>query len=83
MRIVAAAVKVNGLTISLPRPARHYQILAAMPAKMAAAVRPSEQGFLTDTGTFLGREQALDVARYMKQLKAETNKPELYSEDLW
>lgn len=83
MRIVAAAIRANGLVMSMPRPARHCHIMAAMPARMARAVRPDDQGFLTDTGEFLGREQALDVARHAKQLKREVNSFELYSEDLW
>lgn len=83
MRIVAAAVKSNGLTISLPRPARHYQILAKMPARMATAVKPSEQGFVTDGGEFVGRVEAKSIARAAGQLLKETPQPELFSEDLW
>ena len=83
MRIVAAAVKCNGLTISLPAPARHYQILAKMPARMATAVKPSEQGFLTDGGDFIGREDAKTVAREAGQLLKEAPQRELFSEDLW
>lgn len=83
MRILTAAIKANGMIITMPRPARHCNILAAMPAKMARAVLPSDQGFLTDTGVFLRREEALDVAKHAKQLRKETAHRELFSEDLW
>lgn len=82
-RIIAAAVTLNGLTISKPQPARHYQILAAMPAAMARRIRPSDQGFLTDDGEFVGRETALQIASDAKQLLKPTTHRELFSEDLW
>lgn len=82
-RIVAAAVTVNGLVISKPRPARHYQILNAMPSKIARSVKPSDQGFLTDRGEFVGREAALAIATEAKQLLKPTSHRELFSEDLW
>lgn len=83
VRIVAAAVHVNGVTISIPAPARHFHILAKLPAKMARNVRPSDQGFLTDTGEFVGRETGLQIATEAKQLLKPTHHRELFSEDLW
>lgn len=83
MKIVAAAIRANGLILSKPAPARHYHILAAMPAKMARAVLPADQGFVTSEGDFLGREAALAVARDAGQLKGATTHRELFSEDLW
>lgn len=83
MRIVAVAIRVNGLILSKPAPARHCHILNAMPKRMARASLPSDQGFLSNTGIFLGREDALNVARAAGQLKKETHHKELFSEDLW
>jgi hypothetical protein len=83
VRIVAAAVKINGVTVSVPAPGRHYNILAQLPARMARGVKPSDQGFLTDTGHFLRRGPALFVARREGQLLKDTTHEELYSEDLW
>lgn len=84
MRIVAAAVRCNGLTLSLPKPARHADILRAMRPADARSCGPNDQGFLTSTGIFVGREMARDVARGSRQLKEQTTHPrELFSEDLW
>lgn len=82
-RIVSAAVKCNGLILSLPRPARHHHILKQMHEKDARNCRPSDQGFLTDTGRFLPRDLALMVAEKANQLKCAPRGRELYSEDLW
>jgi hypothetical protein len=83
MRIVAVAVMSNGLTMSLPAPARHFHVLRQMPAKMARAVTPSDQGFLTSDGAFVGREEALQIAHRNGQLLKPTTHRELFSEDLW
>lgn len=82
-RIVAAAIRCNGLTFTMPRPARHFNIMAAMPSKIASRVKPSEQGFLTDDGQFVGREEAKAIASAAGQLLNETPHAELFSEDLW
>ncbi len=81
--IVAAAIRANGLTISMPSPSRHHHILKAMPARMAKAVLPSDQGFVTDAGRFVGRHEALEIASRNGQLLKPTSHRELFSEDLW
>lgn len=78
MRIVAVAIRVNGLIMSLPAPARHFHVIKAMPEKWARKCKPSEQGFLTDAGEFVGREDGLAIARAASQLKAETPHRELF-----
>ena len=82
-QVVAVAIRANGLIVSKPAPARHCHVLNAMPEKMARATKPSDQGFLSDTGIFLSREDALTVARNAGQLKKPTHHKELFSEDLW
>jgi hypothetical protein len=81
--IVAVAMRVNGLIVSQPAPSRHFNIMNALPAKMARAIRPSDQGFLTDTGHYVGREDALQIAKAAGQLLKPTAHRELFSEDLW
>lgn len=83
MRIVAVAIKANGLIMTRPAPARHHDILKRMPEGMARASVPSDQGFITDGGKFLGRADALVIARQAGQLLKETHHRELFSEDLW
>lgn len=40
-------------------------------------------GFLTKSGRFVDRAQAMAIARHCNQLKRETGRTELNSEDLW
>lgn len=74
--IVASAVKVEGLIVSLPAPARHPDIMRALwnINRKLAAVPPRDQGFLTQTGDFVTREEAAAMLG--------RDKP-VYSEDLW
>lgn len=41
------------------------------------------EGFLTKAGLFVDRTQAMAIARHCGQLKRETGRTELNSEDLW
>ena len=83
--IVAAAVRYRGLlTFSLPRPARHHNILHAMTA-IGIAKGDMEQGFLTSEGEFVNRLAALQIAITCGQNPKMENAPYLglFSEDLW
>lgn len=93
MRIVSAAIKLGDVIVSMPCPARHHDILNYMGVPLAKRVKPSDQGFLTDTGRFLNRKAAYYVARANNQIdwgrrfvrsnKGQTKRSTLYSEDLW
>lgn len=74
--IVAAAVRVEGLIISLPRPVRHPDIMRALwnINRKLASVPPRDQGFLTSAGEFMTREEAAMLLG--------RDKP-VFSEDLW
>jgi hypothetical protein len=79
-RIAAAAVRFNGLTASLPIPARHGDIMRRLDVPAA----PSDQGFITSTGRFVSRHEATVIAVRCGQLnKDPAYPPEHYSEDLW
>lgn len=84
-RIVAAAVAAYGAIWSLPRPARHGDILTVIhDAGLSAVVPgPEAQGFLTSEGRFVGRREAASVAVRTGQIEAPQWPPDLYSEDLW
>jgi hypothetical protein len=89
-RIIAAAVRIKGVTLSMPPPARHYNIVNTLCDTLGTpeATRyadPDDQGFLTDGARFVGREEAKGIARDAGQLKptAHSGMNELYSEDLW
>lgn len=88
-RIIAAAVQVEGVTISLPLPARHGQVLAAMDAMHLPEyqLHRATQGFLTSTGRFVNRVQAKQIAHMAGQPQLrpehERHQRDLFSEDLW
>lgn len=84
-RIVAAAIQHEGVTISLPKPARHGQILHCAEQFLPEhALGAACQGFLTSEGRFVNRIQARQLAWIAGQQPKETaNARDLYSEDLW
>lgn len=90
-RIVAAAVRTHirvnddwvGVVHSAPPPARHHTIIHAM-----HRLRPEpflgEQGFITSTGRWVDRQQAMGIAVAAGQVPPEkVTAPRLFSEDLW
>jgi hypothetical protein len=81
-RIIAAALRYNGVTLSMPPPARHATIMQQLPTRMRN-VKPSDQGFVDERGHFVGRELGLAIARASGQLLKPTTHRELFSEDLW
>jgi hypothetical protein len=81
--IVSVAMRINGMIVSKPAPARHFHVMNALPARIARAVLPSDQGFLTDTGHYVDRQDALRIATAAGQLLKPTAHKELFSEDLW
>lgn len=87
--VVAAAVLVrwenapiaHRCIVSLPRPARHGDILHRIPTALA-----STQGFITSTGRFVNRREGWKIAEAAGQFCecAPTGSPgTLYSEDMW
>ena len=88
-RIIAAAIQIEGMTLSLPLPARHGQVLAAMDAMHLPEYQLHRacQGFLTSTGRFVNRVQAKQIAHMAGQPQmrpeSERHQRDLFSEDLW
>ncbi len=83
--IVAVAIRQDGSTFTLPRPARHHQVIYDM-VVLFGLTPPikGEQGFITDEGTFVDRVTAKDIARSHGQLLPRASHlPELFSEDVW
>lgn len=82
LRVVAAACRIDGLTYSMPAPARHHDILLRMPAPEKHICT---QGFLLSDGRFIERKGARQVAIDQKQVKNmdKLHARELFSEDLW
>lgn len=99
-RIEFAAIMARGESeaTTLPRPARHHDIIAALAARGFGPgdVGPSRQGFVTSTGRYVGREEAWRIAVAAGQLlparttdgmevrrTAPAPNGSLYSEDVW
>lgn len=71
------------ITVSLPAPYRHGQILHPTHI-MAGKHCLSRQGFLTSKGRFATREEAWKIAENQGQIKQVTGgEGTLFSEDLW
>lgn len=71
-----------------PAPARHHHVLHQLwPLKLDGERIDSGQGFVTDTGRYVDREEAWQIAEAAGQLlpRAPTDGRggTLYSEDLW
>jgi hypothetical protein len=82
--IVAAACQLEGLTFSVPAPARHHDVLWAMDT-MGIQVGFATQGFLDHRGVFCGRKTAMIIAQQWGQISKEEFEDggDLYSEHLW
>lgn len=85
--IAAAAVQIEGMTISLPRPARHGQVLHALDAMHLPDyhVHGACQGFLTSEGRFVNRVQAKQIAHIARQpvIRDNPHDRDAFSEDFW
>ena len=83
-RIAAAAVCLSGVVHSLPPPNRHHHILHALHETEGERIHRADQGFVTNTGRFVGRKQAQKIAEAAGQIKEKLGCPGLlFSEDLW
>ena len=73
------------LTITAPPPARHHTLLHTMPPEMREP-RGVDQGFITSTGRYVDREEALRIAIASGQPMIDHPSRHdrlLFSEDLW
>lgn len=67
--------------VSAPPPARHHNLFA-----LAHPRKPTESGFLTSSGRFVGREEGLRIALASGQPMIDhpsRHSTRLFSEDLW
>lgn len=82
--IVACAIKHRELVYTLPKPARHHNILHEImpyPRNFEYDI----QGFITDTGRFVDRYEAWDIAVANDQIyrRCGGDNGRLFSENLW
>lgn len=69
------------LIITKPPPARHHHLMHLYPERRL--VHAAAQGFITNTGRFVERDEALRLAVAAGQLVPQGRRTLLYSEDLW
>ena len=86
--IVAAALCIDGITLSMPPPARHHHLIQHVTIHwfkedVRRTVVPDQQGFLTNTGRFVMRREAARIAIEAGQITDTKYYGGLYSEDLW
>ena len=87
-KIVAAAISIEGVILSLPKPARHGHIMASANEYVTGSsqIVTAQQGFLTSEGRFVNRIAARQIAYLAGQepiYSGQEGSPELFSEDLW
>ena len=85
-RVGIAALRTrDGVIYSLPRPARHHDVIADMHRLGVSArkINYSTQGFIDSHGSFITRVVAKRIAKKAGQLRADTPHKELFSEDVW
>lgn len=68
LRIVAVAVRIDDLLLSMPAPRRHHAIVHAMTGLGLPQPRADAQGFLLSDGSYAWRRPALHVATRAGQL---------------
>lgn len=79
--ITHVAIDVDDMTLDLPAPARHSDVIALHVKLTGKRGSGKRQGFITSTGRFVDRAIGAMIAYQAKQ--TETRKLKLYSEDLW
>jgi len=83
-KIVAAAVRYEGMVFSLIPPARHGECLCLLRACRPDSTGGEDQGFVTSHHRYVDRIEARAIATAAGQLTARDSRlPELFSEDVW
>jgi hypothetical protein len=82
--IHAVAIRRQGVIYTLPRPARHHDVIAFMAGDCGMPTPiTGEQGFLTQIGEFVDRLRGAEIAVSSGQVAELQWPPSLFSEDLW
>jgi hypothetical protein len=82
MKIIGVALKIGEDLYFASRPARHDTMINMAFKDGHPAPVGGVQGFLTDTGQFVDREEAASIAQTHMGITLQWP-PLLYSEDLW
>lgn len=87
LRVELAAIKsiVDESVWSIPKPGRHHDVIRLMVEKGYPTPIKGVQGFILNDGTFVGRNEAMEVAHNAEQLldRCDRDYYQLFSEDVW
>jgi len=87
-RIINAAIRYSGIVFVADTPnGRHSTVISAMHMANINTIEmagPDNQGFITNTGRFVDRVEALEIAVTADQIiEGRRLSRELFSEDVW
>lgn len=82
--IEGVGIVVEGKLYTLPRPNRHHHVIHLIYQETGEQVDTDSQGFVTSSGRYVEREEALEIARNAGQLlPCHFHKTQLFSESVW
>ncbi len=74
----------NGKRYTLPKPNRHHNCIHLAYEELGESIRCEDQGFITDKDRYVGREEALAIAKKANQLfTRHFHQTLLFSESVW
>ncbi|WP_152027350.1 hypothetical protein [Brucella pituitosa] len=80
-RIVAVAMNLGSLIVTLPAPARHNDLMTAIFRDLQQMTDSDQEGFLTSEGRFVSRREARGIAVAAGQVGGDCRV--LISQHLW
>ncbi len=82
--IEGVGIVVEGKLYTLPRPNRHHHVIHLIYQETGEEVITDSQGFVTSSGRYVEREEALEIARNAGQLlPRHFHKTQLFSVSVW
>ncbi len=83
--IIGVGIVADGKLYALPRPHRHHHCISIAFEELNKQIVTESQGFITNTGRYVLREEALEIAKNANQLlpRHDPQFTELYSESIW
>lgn len=82
--ITGVGIVVDGKLYQLHKPNRHHHCIKVVYDIQKKQVVTESQGFITSTGRYVLREEALEIAKKANQLLERHDHPtQLFSESVW
>lgn len=79
-----AAIRYKGTVYSVPRPGRHHHVVLLMAMRGLGPETMHDQGFVTNKGRYVDRQEGVVIARNAGQIIKKTSPDNyLFSEDVW